>query len=157
MSVEISSVKPEEAQVVRQRLVGLSAEGMGFPEEALRYYRDSWSVDTIAQRARNPQQVLLAARKKGELVGLLMGMQPEGGVATIVWMLVAPEFRRQGIGCRMFEEACRRYRDMGCHKVKLTVPNKQAVRFYEKQGMQMEGFHSNHWWRLDFWSMGKFL
>jgi ribosomal protein S18 acetylase RimI-like enzyme len=157
VSVAISPVQPEEASVVCERFIDLSAEGLGFPEQALGYFRDSLTVDSIAQQAQNPKQVLLAARRKGELVGLLLGTPPEGGVATIVWVLVAPECRREGIGCQMFQEACRRYRDLGCHKVKLTVPNEQTVQFYEKQGMQVEGFHANHWWHVDFWSLGKSL
>jgi len=158
MSVKISLIRPEEAGVVHQRLISLLEEGIGFPEKALCYYRENWTVDIITQRARNTQQVSLAAREqKEEIVGLLLGVPAEGGVATIVWVLVAPEFQRQGIGSKMFREACRCYRGMECHKIKLTVPNKQTVRFYEKQGMQVEGFHADHWWHLDFWSMAKIL
>jgi ribosomal protein S18 acetylase RimI-like enzyme len=136
-------------------LTGLAAdERLGFPPEALDHYWEDWSVDAIQRRARNPNQVLLAARLGGELAGLLLGSVPEGGVATVVWLLVAEEFRRRGVGGGLFREACRRYRDMGCHKLRLTVPDRQTVRFYEKQGMRVEGFHPDHWWRLDFWSMG---
>ena len=157
MSVEISTVKPYEANLVWQLLTHVASEELGFPEEALRHYRETWTDEEIAQRAQSQEYVLLAARKDGELIGILIGTPPEGGVGTVPWLLVSPKCRGQGIGNRMFDEACSRYRAMGCHKVKLTAPNKRAVRFYEKQGMRVEGFHANHWWRLDFWALGKNL
>ena len=158
MSVEIESVQPPDADRVRHLLTTLSADSaLGFSEEALRHYWAVWTVEAIRQRAVDPRQVLMTARVNGQLAGLLLGTSPEGGVATIIWVLVADEYRRQGVGGRMFMEACHRYRLLGCHKIKLTAPTLQAVAFYEKQGMKREGFHPDHWWRKEFWSMGMTL
>lgn len=157
MSVEILAIKPQEAHAFCEKLYDLSADGIGFPEEALHHYRSIWTTDAIAQAARNRQHVLIAAWEGETMVGLLLGAPSEGGVGTIIWVLVARDYQRQGIGRRLFAEACRRYRGMGSHKVKLTVPNKKTVQFYEKQGMHVEGFHVNHWWHMDVWSMGKIL
>ena len=58
------------------------------------------------------------------------------------------------VGKALFAEAVKAYREKGAHKIKLTVPQEETVRFYEKQGMELEGVHRNHWWNHDFWAMG---
>lgn len=157
MSIAISPIQPGQAETVRNLLIKISTESFDFPGEALQSYWQAWTVETIGRCAQNARQVLLAVWDGTEPVGLLLGTPPEGGVATIIWMLVAGKYRSQGIGGRMFKEACTRYKAIDCHKVKLTVPTEAAKKFYEKQGMVVEGFHPNHWWGKDFWSMGKQL
>ena len=127
---------------------------LGFPQEAIHHYQDGWTEEQIRQKAADPRQILLMATDSDAPIGLLLGTAPEGGVATIIWLLVDSDSRRQGIGGLLFREACREYKSMGCHKLKLTAPTKQAVAFYTKQGMACEGVHPDHWWRMDFWSMG---
>lgn len=151
-------MRPEEAHQVAAFLAFLvSDRELDLPKPALRYYRHMWRADAIRERAVNRRQVLLTAKIDGKLVGILFGTTPEGGVATIVWVLIATTWRRCGIGAQLFKKACDRYRRMGCHKVKLTAPTFQTVTFYERQGMKMEGYHPCHWWRKGFWSMGKVL
>jgi GNAT superfamily N-acetyltransferase len=154
---EISPVKPSEAHLVWPLLTEIATEELGFPEEALQHYRLTLTDEEIVRWAQSQKHVLIAARKDGKLVGILIGTPPEGGVGTILWLLVTPEYRGEGIGARIFEEACKRYKAIGCHKIKMTAPTKDAVMFYEKQGMQIEGFHIDHWWHLNFWSLGKRL
>jgi ribosomal protein S18 acetylase RimI-like enzyme len=154
MSIDIRSIKPEDVETFRETLFLLSSDDVGFPEEALQHYWKSWATDAITKAALDPKSVFLGAWEGGAMVGLLMGMAPEGGVGTVVWLLVSRANQRRGIGRRLFHEACRRYREMGSHKVKLTVPSRERATFYEKQGMQVEGFHMNHWWHMDMWSMG---
>ena len=157
MSVKIIPLKQEQAHIFWKKLCSFSGDVLEFPEEALRHFRNSWTEEAIAQAAQNHRHLLLSAWMNREMVGLLLGAPPEGGVGTIIWILVAKEFQHQGIGKSLFSEACKRYREMGGHKVKLTVPSKETVEFYKKQGMQVEGFHENHWWHMDMWSMGKTL
>lgn len=157
MSVEISPVKAREAHLVWPFVASIAREEMKFHDEILLHYRKLLTDEEIGRRSQDERHVLLAARRDGEMEGILIGTPPEGGVATILWLLVSAKCRREGIGKSLFEAGCRRFRSMGCHKVKLTAPTSDAVRFYEKQGMAVEGFHPNHWWHLDFWSMGKNL
>ena len=155
MSVEILSLKPDEAGIFCDTLHRLSAKGLGFTEKALHHYWKSWTEDVVAEAAQHQRYVLLAAWQCKKMVGLLLGTPPEGGVGTIIWVLVAKELQCQGIGKCLLSEAFRRYRQMGVHKVKLTVPSKETVKFYKKQGMEVEGFHKDPWWHMDMWSMGK--
>ena len=157
MSVEILSLKPIEADTFCDTLYRLSADGLGFSEKALHHYWNIWQRDVIAQAALNQRYVFLAAWQNKKMVGLLLGTPPEGGVGTIIWVLVDQKNQRHGIGKHLLSKAYSHYREMGSHKVKLTVPSKEIIQFYEKQGMEVEGFHKNHWWNMDMWSMAKFL
>lgn len=154
MSIEISALKPDDAETLWQLVHAVAAKEMGFPEEAMRHYRGSLTGGEFTRRVQDPRQVLLAARRQGQMVGVVAGSAPEGGVATIVWLLVTAGARGSGLGTRLFLEACARYRAMGCHKIKLMATSPDAVRFYERCGMSVEGYHPDHWWHLNFWALG---
>lgn len=157
MSFEISPLKADEAHLVWPFVANIAKEEMKFPDEVLVHYRRILTDEEIGRRSRDDKHLLIAARKDGKIEGILIGTPPEGGVATILWLLVSARCRREGIGKCLFEAGCSCFRSMGCHKIKLTAPTSDAVRFYEKQGMAVEGFHPDHWWHLDFWSLGKNL
>ncbi len=157
MSFEIIPLKIGETNIFCRALYSLWSKGLGFPEEALNHYKTIWKEDTFKKAVEKSTHVLLSAWEDEKIVGLLVGTPQEGGVGTIIWVLVADKYQRKGIGQSLFLEACRIYRDMKSHKVKLTVPQKETIQFYEKQGMQVEGFHLNHWWNMNVWSMGKIL
>jgi ribosomal protein S18 acetylase RimI-like enzyme len=135
----------------------VAAKELGFPAGAVSHYRKILSDEEIGRRLRMEQHMLLEAVDTGRLMGVLIGLPPEGGVGTLWWVIVAAKYRRRGIARALVDAACARYRAAGCHKVKLTVPNVAAKRFYEALGMRVEGTHRDHWWHMDFWSMGKLI
>ena len=87
----------------------------------------------------------------------MSGTAPEGGVATIIWLMVDPEFQNNKIGSALLTHAKNYYQSLGAHKLKLTVQDKRAASFYEREGLHVECMHQNHWWNLDFWAMACFL
>ncbi len=91
------------------------------------------------------------------MAGLVSGTAPEGGVATIIWLTVDPEFQNNKIGSQLLTRAKQYYQELGAHKLKLTVQDKRAASFYEREGLIVECMHQNHWWNLDFWAMACFL
>jgi GNAT superfamily N-acetyltransferase len=154
MELEISPIKPSDVNKALE-LVSEAAMGeMGFPLEALCHYRD---IIVNVLNGQSKGHLFLGCKKNEDLIGLLICLPPEGGVATILWLVVAPKYKGQGIGTQLFNMACQWAKDNGCHKIKLTASTTTAVHFYEKQGMKVEGSHRDHWWHLDFWSLGKFL
>jgi ribosomal protein S18 acetylase RimI-like enzyme len=157
MTKKITSVLPEEAHLVRSLIREIASKELGFSKKSLNHYIENLTDEEIARRVRDNRYLLLAAREERELIGVVIGTPPEGGVGTIQWLLIVPSSRGEGVGRRLFEAACGRFRSLGCHKIKLTAPNQKAVKFYEKQGMKVEGFHPDHWWHRDFWSLGKKL
>lgn len=154
MNVEIGTAQVGETGMVWKMIERIALSDLDFPEVSLQHYRQGLSDDEILRRIRDPRHVLLVARQDGGFAGLLVGTPPEGGVGTIIWLLVVPECRNEHIGGRLFEEACRRYKAMDCHKLKLTAPTQAARQFYEKQGMTVEGFHPDHWFHISLWSLG---
>ncbi len=129
-------------------IVKVAREDMGFPEEAVRHFRAS--INT-------PPHTIIGAKIHDEVVGVIVCLPPEGGVMTVQWLVVSRGFRGQGVGTRLFDEACRLAIRSGCHKIKLTVTTPESVDFYRHRGMTIEGVFKDHWWHLDFWAMGKVL
>ncbi len=90
----------------------------------------------------DPNQDLVLARLRGEIVGVLQltfipGMTYEGGWrAQIEGVRVAEEVRSAGVGRAMVEWAIERARDRGCRLVQLTTDSRrpEALRFYESLG-----------------------
>jgi GNAT superfamily N-acetyltransferase len=61
---------------------------------------------------------------------------------AVLWDLrVHPDFRRQGIGTRLFEFAAQWARERGCSQLKIETQNINvpACRFYSKQGCILGG------------------
>lgn len=153
--VEISRVSLSEVSEYTARLHELVVSTIDLPTEALEKYNTTWSEKTISNSLE--ELVLVKAVADSAIVGVVLGVKPEAGVGTIIWVLVDGQTQKGGIGSKMLDYAFRQYRNKGAHKVKLTAPAKEIVGFYEKNGMQLEGFFPNHWYNRDFWQLGKTL
>jgi ribosomal protein S18 acetylase RimI-like enzyme len=128
-------------------------EALKYPSEGIEYFKKGFFE--IQDKKGSPAAFIV--RKEGKVTGICVGAPPEGGVGTMIWLVVAPQFRTQGIGKALFDHLCGYYRGLGCHKIKLTAPNKEAIKFYQGRGMTVEGEHPSHWWGMHVWSLGKQL
>lgn len=150
--MEIYSLQKNECGLYLNKLNEFIKETINLPSAAIDYYLNQWTEEKLQKNLDN--FVFLVAKKNDKIVGLVLGTPCEGGVGTIVWVLVNPKFHKQGIGKSLFNYACKVYKNKKAHKIKLTVPDLETVEFYKKQGMHLEGEHPNHWWGNKFWSMG---
>ena len=109
----------------------------------------------VAQRRRRMveelegnQTVMLVAEAGGELVGQLDLRLARYGVADL-GMLVAAGWRGRGVGTALLDEAVRRAREAGAHKIALQVwpHNTAAIALYERFGFQREGHLRRHYRR----------
>ena len=116
------------------------------------YFVAHWPPEKLTELARNKNSLI-----HSEDGGLIIGPPPEGGVATIFWLLVDPAHQKKGCGRRLLHEAVIHYESQGCHKLKVTAPSLAAVHYYEHNGFRTEGFHPAHWAKQDFWSLGKLI
>lgn len=149
--IDILPILPVELEDA-SRLIDAVAQGeIGMPPAAFDGYRD-----LIESAVKNPTgtNLFLGSRHNSSISGVLLCTRPEGGVATIIWLIVSPRHRGLGHGAALFHKACTWAKGCGGHKIKLTASSRKAVRFYEHLGMTVEGFHRSHWWKLDFWSLG---
>ena len=90
---------------------------------------------------------MLVAQLDRNLVGFLH-MIPEPGTRTglIYRHVVAPEYRRQGIGSRLLEKtlAWARQRDLRSLRVQASVKNYPATAFYLGHGFTFSGFNEGY-------------
>ncbi len=151
--MQLDLIKVSEVNIYVEKLNYWLKESLPFPDEAIRNYNNIWNEDFVNSNLN--KAVFIGAWEKNQLIGLVLGTNIEGGVGTIIWVLVDNKFHKKGIGSKLIKMSLNVYKKRGAHKVKLTVPEKETVKFYEKQGMNVEGVFKNHWWNMDFWSMGK--
>lgn len=151
-AIPIRKASPEDAAEIHRFLASMLDAFPSFSAEARASYLSTWSEAGIKSRMETPGFLALKAGEK--IAGVSLCAPPEGGVATLIWLLVDKANQGQGIGKALFTESCRFYKELGCHKLKLTAPSEEARKFYNSLGMNEEGFHPNHWFGADFWSFG---
>lgn len=152
---QFRAAKASEASLIRDFFISILSESFPmFSAEAMQAYTSSWNEEKLVARIERKSDLLILAWDNEVPVGLVSGSAPEGGVGTVIWLLVAAGCRGQNLGSQLLQHACEYYRSLGCHKLKLTAPSEKARDFYVKQGMIVEGFHPSHWWQADYWSLG---
>jgi GNAT superfamily N-acetyltransferase len=152
----IKEVGQSDSEAYLNSLKKLIDETIDLPQKAKDSLKNQWNFESI-NRQIGSWLFLVAADDANSINGLILGTSIEGGVGTIVWLLVDRNLQQKGLGTKLFEAAKVWYKLKGAHKIKLTVPDKSTVGFYLKQGMTLEGEHLDHWWNHNFWSMGVIL
>lgn len=128
-----------------------------FNSEVIQAYTQNWKHDKLVLRIANKNELLEIVYEHDEMIGLIAGGAPEGGVGTIIWLIIKTEYQGRKLGQQLLNKARLHYINLNCHKIKLTAPTESARDFYLKQGMELEGFHKAHWYKLDFWAFGELL
>ncbi len=90
-----------------------------FSETALEAYRNKYEPEVFRRRAADSGAVLAAAFERGSMMALVIGGVPNGGVASLDWVVVAPGYQGRGIGQRLVHVCLEAYRETGAHKVVL--------------------------------------
>ena len=155
MIANVTALKYADIEVFKKAVITLSRQ-TPFPDQAFNNF-DRIVNEFDFKQYLNFNVNLLLKNQDGEILGVVNGTGIEGGVGTIIWLLIDSRFKKLGFGSILFKSACEKYKELGAHKIKLTVPEKTTVEFYKKQNMLLEGFHPNHWWNMDMWSMSKFI
>ncbi len=150
-AIEVLPIKPADVDDAFRLIRSVAVEELGMPEAALAGYRD-----LMERAAADPSGsgLFLGCRTGVAITGVVLCSRPEGGVATIIWLIVGEAHQGAGQGVLLLQAACDWARRQGCHKIKLTASSPDAIRFYERNGMDVEGYHPSHWWSIDFWSLG---
>ncbi len=100
------------------------------------------SLNKAFVQSDNTSFVLSAASGDNPLVGGLTANTSYGWVLIeAIW--VDEDFRNQGIGQLLMEEAERKARNLGCHAAWLETSNPGAKRLYESMGYAVFGKLSN--------------
>lgn len=124
-----------------------------FPQEAKAVYLKSLNIDNLKNKLITGNEIILLAESQSQICGFLFGGVPEGGIGTIIWLIVGSDYQGLGIGSLLLKSCITTYQGLNTHKVKLTVHDNRALKFYLREGFSIEGHHPNHWWGIDFYSL----
>lgn len=159
--IDSITIHPPEFQHIEQLehffLTSMQDNFSYFPEEAHDFYSKPWLGEPLKMRLEQNKGLLLCAWMNGQIIGLVSGTLPEGGVGTIIWLMVDKNYQNQKIGAKLLCEAKHYYQNCAAHKIKLTVHDEKAMKFYLREGFQQEALHKKHWWKMDFYAMMYFL
>lgn len=151
----IKTIDEHTVKLYTNKLISLVETMDNFPHSARRQFVSKYNPDEFLKH--KDSWVYIYLQDDEDIKGVILGSPIEGGVGTIIWLLVDEKYRNNQIGKQLLENAEETYRKNGAHKIKLTVPNLKAKNFYLKNGWIQEGEHPNHWWKINFWSMAKSL
>jgi RimJ/RimL family protein N-acetyltransferase len=138
------------------RLVDLARE-VGAEEEGWLITGGEWRSPGEERRylrwlRHHSDAAVFVAEENGAIIGRLSiarDAHPASEHVADLGLMVAREFRRQGIGTALMEEAERWARDLGVRKLELHVfpHNEAAIALYRGLGYEKEGFRRHHYRR----------
>jgi len=103
------------------------------------------------------KELILEASDEGKIIGVLIG-DLMGGVFSISELIVDKRYRRQNIGKKLLNEAEVWAKNNKAHKIYTeTGVNWKARKFYESMGFETGAVLSNHYSKIDFIALTKFL
>ena len=139
-AIEIEDVRPERTAAFRR----------AHEREAL---STAWNFRVVWHEQRHE----LAATAGGDIAGVL-GLRIAASLGQVESVIVAPAFRRRGIGRRLLARAEEVANYYNCHKMTLEAPSKlPGQAFFEACGYKVEAVLPQHTWKLDVAIMRKFL
>lgn len=104
------------------------------------------------------EQVHDVAAMAGEAIAGACTIRIAASLAHVERLIVAPEFRREGVGRRLLDEAAVVANYYNCHKMSALVPHGSgAQRFFEACGYRQEAVLPQHTFKLDVAVLRKFL
>jgi ribosomal protein S18 acetylase RimI-like enzyme len=112
------------------------------------HVRRSDEPEEIARKLERDPDLFLLAEVDSEVIGCVLGGF-DGRRGMMYHLVVAGQYRQQGIASALVDELERRLRAKGCIRYYLlvTVDNESAIHFYERRG----------WDRMDLYIYGKDL
>lgn len=139
-AVEIEAVRPDRTAAFR----------LEHEREAL---STLWKFRVIWHEQRHE----FAATFDGAVIAVL-GLRIAASLAHVDSLIVAPVYRRRGIGRRLMERAESVANYYNCHKVTLEAPAESVARtFFEATAYKVEAILPQHTWKRDVAIMRKFL
>lgn len=116
--------------------------------------RKAWSRQGYKRALRNRARVILVAKKESKIIGILDSLVPFGGVSMGAWVMVDPQFQRQGIGTALLLEWETVMRKKGAHSIFLYTKERNLA-FYTEANFERVGFYKNSWFGNDLYIFSK--
>ena len=128
--------------------------GKLFKEELALY-----STETFAKFVSDSDKLGLVAETSGRIVGLAIGKLAGAGLFDLSWICASLDNQRKGVGRQLLSAIEAECRNNNCHKMfAYTFPwLAGTIDFYRSCGFEQEAVLKQHWHKLDFILMSKFL
>ncbi len=106
-------------------------------------FSQPWSENALSEELKNENSHFLAA-VSDRVLGYI-GVQEICGEAYITNVAVFGEYRKEGIGRKLLNEACSGAKERGCEFITLEVreSNSAAIALYESEGFEKAGVRKN--------------
>lgn len=160
MDIGIDLLQPSELRdfyPVFERV--LRTEFPCYSEESLHYLLNTiYTKFNFEFWIREKSKFALVARVNGEgpIVGFALIDEAYGGVSLCRWLGVVREYQRRGIGTDLVKRWFKEARARKCHKMEVAAQS-TAKTFYEKAGLDLEGFRKKSYFGADQYVFGKVI
>ncbi|WP_415382502.1 GNAT family N-acetyltransferase [Halosimplex sp. TS25] len=141
--MEIRTAAPADSpairDVARRSLQASYSLGPGAITDAISEW---YGEDTVGETLADPDRVVLAAERDGQVVGFAESERSaDGETATILWLHVDPAYRGESIATALFERTRDRLEESGVERVagRVLEDNDDGNDFYEAQGFERVG------------------
>ena len=80
-----------------------------------------------------------------------------GDVCYVDEFIIAENFRRSGIGAKLWKKVEEFAKKKKCFKIAIKTheKNKSAINFYKKQGLKVDAVLKDYWFHLEWYYMSK--
>ena len=108
--MKITELTAGSAGQFLEKLNQLIMETINMPIKAKIHFKNQWTEGRFIEQIGN--WIFLSAKnEQDEISGLLLGTPCEGGVGTIVWVLVESKKQQKGLGKQLFDKAVDIYKE----------------------------------------------
>ncbi|MCX7706412.1 MAG: GNAT family N-acetyltransferase [Anaerolineae bacterium] len=117
---------------------------------AMRVRSPAWSEALLAHQERG--DLILVAAEANEILGYLdQETQPDQGLAWLHHLVVAPAWRRRGVGTALLQRGIQHARQLELTHVMTVVQSKNhpAIQFLTKHGFRFCGYNERYYQNRD--------
>ena len=156
MNINIQKISPSQIPQFYQVFRQVMGEGFDYTPRIKKYFiTRRYTIANFKYWLENDYKGVFVVEEK-DIIGFLVYDMPYGGVLLCRWLGVLKEYRGEGAGRMLIEQAVREARVLGCHKIELAGQLK-AKKFYEKCGFKMEGFREKSYFGEDQYLFGRVI
>ena len=151
---QIRTVLPKDVKALQKICIKTFSDtfcSQNTPEDLKKYLEDSYSENLLLSEINDPNSVHLFVEVNGNVAGFLKlnykDSQTEDigkDYAEIQRIYIDSDYKRQGLGSLLMEEAIKNAKAKKCPAIWLGVweKNFEAQRFYQKYGFERIGEHT---------------
>jgi GNAT superfamily N-acetyltransferase len=148
--IEVSRFWPVFQHVLRTQFPGYT------PAVTEYLLTKMYTPESFRYWLRNEYKTICSAKQDDQIVGFAIIDAPYGGVSFCRWLGVLEDHQQKGIGTDLVHKWINLAKSQGCHKIEV-AGQPEAKQFYEKMGLELEGYRKKSYFGIDQYIFGKVL